>query len=391
MAMQRRSSITTLGLGFAQYKAPQPFGIKLRDRLSHVYTVGQTGAGKSTLLGNIALQDAAQGHGFCLIDPHGDLAQRLHHCLARPHLYWDVADPASPLGYNPLTSVSAPYRPLVASALIDTLKKQWPDAWGARMEHLLRYAILALLEQPSCDLRDVVRLFVWKSFRQSVVARVTDPQVQFFWKHEFVNMNFQTSADGVAPIANKLGAFLAHPVVRQSICAPRQPIKFRQLMDTGLPLIVNLSKGRLGTDVANVFGGLLVSTILHAAFTRHGLPALARKPFFLHVDEFTSYTTTAFAALLSEARKYGLGLTLAHQHIRQADAAVFEAILGNVGTQIVFRVGSSDAATFERELGGFSARELINLPNFRSCVRLLVDGRKTKSFSASMLPWYQPG
>ena len=343
------------------------------------------------MLGNVAQQDASHGNGFCLIDPHGDLAEQLHHSIEAPHLYWDVADPKSPLGYNPLTPVAAPFRPLVASALIETLKKQWPEAWGARMEHLLRYAILALLEQPQADLRDVVKLFVWKTFRKRVVETLTDPQALFFWKHEFEKMNYQNAADGVAPIANKLGAFLAHPVVRQAICEPQTPLKFRHLMDSGTPLIVNLAKGRLGADVSNVLGGLLVSTVMHAAFTRQGLPELARKPFFLHIDEFPNYTTTTFASLLSEARKYGLGLTLAHQHISQADRAVFNAIIGNVGSQVVFRVGAQDAPLLHRQFGVIDTQDLINLPNHRAFVRLMVDGEKTKPFSASMLHWYQWG
>ncbi len=387
--MSALDPITTLGLAFRRYKDPILFGIKLPDRLLHSYIIGQTGTGKSTLLGNLALQDAAHGNGFCLIDPHGDLALQLHQSIDTPHLYWDVADPDSPYGYNPLSPVSAQLRPLIASALIDTLKKQWPEAWGARMEHLLRYAILALLEQPKSDLRDIVKLFVWKTFRKHVIEHINDPQALFFWKHEFDNMNYQNAADGVAPIANKLGAFLAHPVVRGAVCEPQKPIKFRQVMDSGTPLIVNLSKGRLGTDISNVLGGMLVSTIMHAAFSRHGLPELARKPFFLHVDEFPNFTTTAFASLLSEARKYGLGLTLAHQHITQAEKAVFEAIMGNVGTQIMFRVGARDAPILQRELGMFEPNDLINLPNHRTFVRLMVDGTKSKPFSASMLPWYR--
>jgi len=378
-------------MAFRRYEDPKAFGIRLPDRLLHMYIIGQTGTGKSTLLGNLAMQDASHGNGFCLIDPHGDLAERLHHSIDTRHIYWDVADPTSPYGYNPLSKVSAQHRPLIASALIDTLKKQWPEAWGARMEHLLRYAVLALLEQPQSDLRDIVKLFVWKTFRKHVTERLTDPQALFFWKHEFEKMNYQNAADGVAPIANKLGAFLAHPVVRKAVCEPTQPLKFRHLMDTGMPLIVNLAKGRLGTDVSNVLGGLLGSTIMHAAFSRHGLPELARKPFFLHIDEFHSFTTTAFASLLSEARKYGLGLTLAHQHIVQTDRAVFEAILGNVGTQIVFRVGAKDAPTFERQLYTLDTHDLLNLPNYRSYVQLMVDGRKTNTFSASMLPWYRSG
>lgn len=383
-------SITTLGLAFHRYTSPQPFGIRLNDRLQHLYMVGQTGTGKSTLLGNLALQDTAQGHGYCLIDPHGDLAVQLHNSLQSEHIYWDVADPLSPYGYNPLAFVAEPFRPLVASALIDTLKKQWSDAWGARMEHLLRFALLALLEQPSSDLRDIVKLFVWRTYRKNIVARIADPQAQFFWKHEFENMSYQNAADGVAPIANKLGAFLAHPVVRKAVCEPATPLRFRSLMDTGKPLIVNLAKGRLGTDVSNVLGGLLVATVIHAAFSRHGLPEAARKPFFLHADEFPAFTTTAFASLLSEARKYGLGLTLAHQHIGQADKAVFDAILGNVGTEIVFRVGTQDAPILARELGDVEPSDLSQLPNHRTFVRLMVDGTKTRSFSATMLP-YQGG
>jgi len=384
--MHTPAPVTTLGLAFHRYQDPTPFGIRLPDRLLHLYIIGQTGTGKSTLLGNLAKQDAAHGNGFCLIDPHGDLAEQLHHSIETPHLYWDVADPNNPYGYNPLAPVSAQFRPLIASALIDTLKKQWPEAWGARMEHLLRYAVLALLEQPQSDLRDIVKLFVWKTFRKQVTERLTDPQALFFWKHEYEKMNYQNAADGVAPIANKLGAFLAHPVVRQAMCEPEKPLKFRHLMDTGTPLIVNLAKGRLGTDVANVMGGLLVSTIMHAAFSRHGLSKAARRPFFLHVDEFHAFTTNAFASLLSEARKYGLGLTLVHQHIVQADRAVFEAIMGNVGSQIVFRVGAQDAPTLQRQMHTVAINDLINLPNYRSYVQLMVDGQKTKPFSARMMP-----
>ncbi len=225
-------------MAYRRYGNPTPFGITLQDRLAHLYLVGQTGTGKSALLLNLAVQDAKKRTGFCLIDPHGDLAEQLHHVLDTPHLYWEVADPASPFGYNPLGTVSAQYRPLVASGLIDTLKKQWPDAWGARMEHMLRFAILALLEQPHSDLRDIMRLFVFKGYRRQVVERVTDPQVQFFWKHEFPALNYQNSADGVSPVANKLGAFLAQPVVRKALCEPQTPLKFRHIMDTGTPLIV---------------------------------------------------------------------------------------------------------------------------------------------------------
>ena len=374
--------ITKLGSAYYRYGG-FPFGIRLADRLMHLYITGQTGTGKSALLHNLAHQDAQHGIGFCLIDPHGDLAADLAAQLSVKHRYWNVADPASPYGYNPLTHVSAAYRPLVTSGLIDTLKKQWSDAWGARMEHLLRYAILALLETPHTDIRDIVRLYVDKEFRRSVVGNVNDEQVHYFWTREFPNMNYKNAVDGVAPIANKLGAFLANPVVRKAVCEPDEPLRFRQIMDQGEILIVNLAKGRLGSDSANVFGGLIVSSFMNAAFSRHDLPEHERRPFMLYVDEFHSFTTSVFAGMLSETRKYGLGLTLAHQHIVQTDNEVFEAVLGNVGSLMVFRVGANDAPTFSRQLGTVEVPDLVNQPNYRAFVQLMVDGQKTRAFSAT--------
>lgn len=383
------SYISTLGLAYGRYKPMKPFGIAQKDRLMHLYAIGQTGTGKSTLLQNLACQDAQHGTGFCLIDPHGDLAESLHNELTVDHLYWDLADPTCALGYNPLKRVSEQYRPLVASGLIETLKKQWPDAWGARMEHLLRYAVLALLEQPQADLRDLMKLFVYKGFRRQVTETLTDPQVRLFWAHEFPAMNYQASADGVSPLANKIGAFLAHPTVRAALCEPRQPLRFRSIMDSGQMLIVNLAKGRLGTDISNIMGGLITSSIMQAAFTRHGLPELARRPFFLYVDEFHNLTTKSFAGLLSEARKYGLGLVLAHQHLSQTDPDVRDAILGNVGTMVVFRIGANDAPLFDRVLQPFSAHDLQNQPNYRAFVWLMNQGERLQPFSASMYPTYR--
>jgi len=377
-----------IGLAFRRSEDPTPFRIGARGRLLHLYSIGQTGAGKTTLLQNLAWQDSRLGNGFCLIDPHGDLAESLHQNIEAPRLYWEVSDPTCPLGYNPLKRVAEPYRPLVASGLIDTLKKQWPDAWGARMEHLLRHAVLALLEQPTADLRDLMRLFVYKGYRRQVTDTLSDPQVRFFWKHEFPALNYQTSADGVSPIANKLGAFLAQPAVRTALCEPKQPLSFRSIMDSGQILIVNLAKGRLGADVSNVMGGLITSCIMQAAFTRHGLPEAARRPFFLYVDEFHNLTTKAFAGMLSEARKYGLGLVLAHQHLSQIDTDVRDAIIGNVGNLVVFRVGASDAPFFERLMPAFSAFDFQSQPNHRANVLLTHRGERLTPFTASMYPPY---
>lgn len=378
-----------LGSAYLRYRSAAPFGLQIKDRLQHLYIVGQTGTGKSTLLQNLCLQDAFSSTGFCLIDPHGDVAETLHRQIAMPHLYWDIADPACMLGYNPLAKVSGLHRPLVASGLIETLKKQWPDAWGARMEHILRFSILALLEQPCADLRDILKLLTYKGFRRQVLNQITDPQVQFFWRVEFPAMNYQGSADGVAPIANKLGAFLAQPAVRTALCEPVEPLRFRRLMDNGEALIVNLAKGRLGADITNILGGLITSSLMHAATTRHSQPEATRRPFFLYVDEFPNLTTKSFADMLSEARKYGLGLILAHQHFSQIDTAMAEAILGNVGSLVAFRVGAKDAPLMESVMPPFSAQDLLTQPNHRASVQLMYQGERLPSFTSAMYPPYQ--
>ena len=351
----------------------------------HTYILGQTGTGKSTLLLNLAVQDAAHGTGFCLIDPHGDLATRLADTLGNRAISWNVADPDSPYGYNPLTRVSPPLRPLIASGLIETLKQQWADAWGVRMEHLLRHAVLALLETPRTDLRDVLYMFLDRSFRMAVLAQVTDPQVRQFWTQEYPKMNYKNAADGLAPIANKLGAVLSHPVIRRAVCEPEQPLRFRRIMDEGSFLVVNLSKGRLGADIANVLGGFIVSGITHAAFTRHDIPEADRRPFFLYVDEFHAFTTETVADLLSETRKYRLGTVLAQQHIQQSSPVVFASVLGNAATLICFRIGAADAPILSALLGDVDERDLINLPNYRAFVRMMIDGQPSKAFTMETL------
>lgn len=301
------TAVTTLGNAWSRYGS-RAFGIRQADRMQHLYIIGQTGTGKSTLLLNMALQDAVNDVGFCLIDPHGDLAEELAARVGDRALVWRPYDRDCPLGYNPLTRTSQALRPLVTSGLIATLRQQWADAWGVRMEHLLRHAVLALLDQPVTDLRDIMRLFLNREFRKDVIYRITDPQLLQFWTEEYPGMNYKTATDGVVPIANKLGTFLSHPVVRQALCEPLEPLRFRALMDEGGILIVNLAKGRLGSDIANLLGGLVVSSLTHAAFTRDR--SSARRPFMLYVDEFHNFTTDALAETLSETRKYGLSLTL---------------------------------------------------------------------------------
>ncbi len=353
-----------------------------------MFIVGQTGTGKSTLLEGMLRQDAAQNQGFCLIDPHGDLAEAVVESANDRVLYWNLADPSCQIGFNPLASVAKPYRPLVVSGLIEGLKRQWEDAWGARMEHLLRYALLALLERDDSTLQNVMPMFLDKDWRATVVAGIDDPQVHQFWDVEFAAMNYRTAVDGVAPIANKLGAFMAHPLVRKALCAPEIPINFSELLSTGKSLVVNLGKGRLGADISNVVGGLIVSSLASAAYQRQEIPEQQRTPYFLYIDEFHSFTTSAFADLLSELRKYGLGLVATTQHTSRLSKTVREAIFGNVGTIMSFRVGATDADLLEKQFGADVPRasDLVGLANYEVYMKLMVDGIQTKPFSARTLP-----
>lgn len=381
----RSASDLVTNIGQTRGRHPQrTFGIKQTDLLQHALVIGQTGTGKSSLMARMMRQHDVQGVGYCLIDQHGDLAQEMTKELAADHVYWDVADPDCPFGYNPLTYANVKHRPVIASSFIDTLKHQWADAWGARMEHLLRYSVLALLERPGSTLQDIMPLFLNKGFRFQVLADVEDPQVKRFWTSEYPAMNFKNAVDGVAPIANKLGAFLAHPVVRKAVCDPQQPLRFRKIMDDGTPLIVNLSKGRLGADNANLIGGLIVSKLAHAAYSREDQPEEKRKTYFAYLDEFQSITSGALAEMPSEVRKYGLGLILACQHTSRLSPQVLEALLGNVGTLISFRVGATDAAILSKQFGAEVPKpsDLVGLANYEMFIKQMIKGAQSKPFSA---------
>lgn len=361
------------------------FAISPQDRLLHTYIIGQTGTGKSTLLLNLMRQDITTGTGFCLIDPHGDLAEAVV-SAGDSVTMWSPADPSCKVGYNPLAHVAREFRPLIASGLIEALKQQWADAWGARMEHLLRFSLLALLDRPNSNLADIIPMFLDKDFRAIVLPYVQDDLVRDFWLKEFIAMNYKTAVDGVAPIANKIGAFLSHPLVRKSVCTPEEPLRLRRIMDEGGHLVVNLAKGRLGTDTSNVLGGLIVASIANAAYSRQGTPEAERRPFFLYIDEFHSFSTAAFVGMLSELRKYGLGLILAHQHTAQLDREILEAVLGNAGTIITFRLGATDAQAFAIQFGTVQPQDFTNLANYEIYVRMMVEGQRCQAFSGKTFP-----
>lgn len=365
------------------------FGIKQRDRLSHTYIIGKTGTGKSSLIEAMARQDIEAGRGLAVLDPHGDLVQRLA-AWALPRrcdlLSLDLADPNLRFGYNPLLHVSPEHRSLVASGAIDLFKLVWSDAWGVRMEHILRNGLLALLEQPKAVIADLLPLLTDKAFRLTLLAKVENEQVRNFWLKEYPNYSFRYQADGIAPIQNKVGAFLADPRLRRFLAPVDGGLRLRRVMDDGQVLLVNLAQGRIGTDSSRLVGGLLVTAMGSAAFSRADRVATDRRPFFIYIDEFQNFTTLALANMLAELRKYGVGLVLAHQYLSQLDPAIGAAVLGNAGTLICFRIGAADAAVLAKEFHPiFAPGDLTTLPNYSADLKLLIDGQPSRPFSATMV------
>lgn len=370
-------------------RAPiRSFGIKQPDRLQHLYVIGQTGTGKSTLLHRMATQDIEAGRGIAVIDPHGDLAERLMGMMPTHRLadvvYLNAPDASEPFGYNPVAKVPDQLVPLAASGLLEAFKKLWHDAWGVRMEHILRNCLYALIEAGGATLPDILRIITDTPFRAQILKRVTNEQVRTFWLSEFPHYNPRYRQESIAPLQNKVGALLSDPRLHRIFTSAPTHIRFRRIMDQSGILIVNLSKGELGEDSANLLGAMLVSTLGLAAMSRADLPAEARTPFFIYIDEFQSFTTLSVANMVSELRKYGIGLTLAHQHLTQLENDVRHAVLGNVGTMIAFRLGVEDARILEREFHPvFGWQDLINLPNYDLYIKLLIDGMPSRPFSAT--------
>ncbi len=359
--------------------------------MSHVYVIGKTGTGKSTLLETMALQDLSRGAGFALIDPHGDLVERvvakIPEWRATDVIYLNAADPSQPYGYNPLRHVREDRIALAASGFLEVFKKMWPEAWGVRMEHILRNVLMALLERPDSTTADILRVLADRAYRKELTKSVKNKTVRAFFETEFERLTFGYRSDGVAPIQNKVGAFLADPLLHRILTSSKSEIRIRSVMDEGKVLLVNLAKGRLGEDSSSLLGGLLVTTIGLAAFSRADVPAESRREFFVYVDEFQTFTTLAVTNMLSELRKYRVGFTIAHQYLHQLEPDVRHAVLGNIGTVISFRLGAEDAPYFVREFAEeFDGIDLIQFPNHRIYLRLMIDGAPSKPFSAATLP-----
>ena len=330
------------------------------------------------------------GEGLALLDPHGDLVERVLAAVpeARRHdlIYFNVPDVARPLGFNPLERGPPEKRPLAASGLLDVFKKIWADSWGPRLEHILRNALLALFDQPEATLADVLRLLDDRAFRQVAAGRVANAQVRDFWLREYESYPRNFRAEAVAPIQNKIGAFLANPVLHGIVTQPRSAFDLRQVMDGGKILLVNLAKGKIGEDAASLLGALVVSRIGLAALGRADMPETERRDFYVYLDEFHSFTTLHLANMLSELRKYRVNLILAHQYLSQLDPQVRDAILGNVGTLVSFRLGLADAEILEKEFAPeLHALDLVSLPNYHIYLKLMIDGMVSRPFSATTL------
>jgi hypothetical protein len=326
-------------------------GIRLADRLSHTYVIGKTGVGKSTLLETLAHQDLLANRGFALIDPHGDLVERIEANIPVEQrdrvIYLDATDPNQPYGYNPLRRVRKEKIPLAVSGLLETLRKLWPDAWGVRMEHVLRNSLYALLERDDSSLPDILRLYSDDDYRRRIVAHIQNETVRQFWFEEFENYSARMRTEVCAPIQNKIGALLSDPALYRVLVEPKVDLHFRALMDRGQVLLVNVSKGQLGEDSSHLLGALVLSTLTLAALSR--AETHNRRPYFIYADEFQTFTTLMIATMLPELRKYGVGLTLAHQYLGQLSPDIRSAVLGNAGTLVSFRVGAEDALYLARE------------------------------------------
>jgi len=371
-----------------------PFGIKSKDRDRHMYVIGKTGMGKSTLLLNMAIQDVRNGEGLALIDPHGSLADDLLNFIpenrVKDVVYFAPFDLEHPIAFNVMEDVGYDRRHLVVSGLMATFKKIWEDAWSARMEYILTNTLLALLEYPDATLLGVNRMYTDKDYRKKVVDNVKDPVVKDFWTKEFANYGDRYTQEATPAIQNKVGQFTGNPLIRNIIGQSKSSFDIREMMDQKKILIINLSKGLVGETNMRLLGSMLTTRIFLAAMSRASLPSqeLARIPhFYFYVDEFQNFANETFAEILSEARKYKLNLVIAHQYIEQMEEEVRDAVFGNVGTTVVFRVGPFDAEVLETVfMPKFTKEDIVNLDKRQIYLSLMIDGVGSAPFSAVTIP-----
>ena len=392
-----QSDITMLGE--TNYRGAQTrFGIKRDDRRRHMYLIGKTGMGKTTLLENMVISDIKNGNGLCVVDPHGDFAEQMLDYIPSNRIndvvYFNPGDIKHPIAFNVMENVDPEYKHLVAAGLLGVFKKIWADSWGPRLEYVLRNTILALIDYPGSTLLGTTRMLVDKVYRKKVIAKVTDPVVKSFWVDEYSKYPDKFQAEAIAPIQNKVGQFLSIALIRNIVGQPKSTIDVRDIIDNKRILLLNLSKGKLGEDASALFGAMIITKLQLAAMGRVDIPEEDRQDFYLYVDEFQNFATESFADILSEARKYRLNLTMAHQYIEQLPEEVSAAVFGNVGTLITFRVGAMDSETLAKELEPvFLETDLVNLAKYNIYLKLMINGVASQAFSANTLPpqWEKEG
>jgi CxxC-x17-CxxC domain-containing protein len=367
------------------------FGIKVDDRRRHMYLIGKTGMGKSTILENMIVADIRAGRGVAVVDPHGDLAEKVMQYIPAERIkdviYFNPSDTDFPIAFNIVEAVDIKVRHLVASGLVGVFKKLWADSWGPRLEYILRNAILAVLDYPNSTLLSVIQMLSDKAYRKKVMAEVKDPVVKSFWLKEFASYADKFASEAVSPIQNKVGQFLSSSLIRNIVGQTRSSIDVREAMDKGKILIMNLSKGHIGEDNSALLGAMMITKIQLAAMSRVDVPEKERKDFYLYIDEFQNFSTESFATILSEARKYHLNLIIAHQYMEQLTDEVKAAVFGNVGTLVAFRVGAVDAEELVKEFTPtFVEEDILNLPKYEFYVKLMIDGVASAPFSARGLP-----
>ena len=381
-------SITPIGI--TNYRSTnQRFGIKDKDRLAHIFCIGKTGVGKSTLLQNMAVSDIKKGKGLAVIDPHGDVAENLLRRIPEHRksdlINFNPCDTESPIAFNPLHGVHPNYHHLVASGLVSVFKKIWGDtSWGPRMEYILRFCLLTLLEYPDATFLDIQPLLTDTLHRDKILKYVKNEHTIAFWQKEFLKYSPSLRSEAIAPILNKTGLFLTSVPLRNIVGQKKTSFRMQQVLDGSKILIANLSKGAIGEDACTLLGSMLATSIQLSALYRAKQPHEARKPFFLYIDECQTFVSLSFADMLAEARKYGLGVFMANQFLDQLHEKIRAAIFGNCGTIISFRVGASDAELLAKEFYPvFEAIDLVHLPRYSIYMKLMIDGATSQPFSAN--------
>ena len=371
------------------------FGIKRIDRRRHLYIVGKSGVGKTKLLELLIRQDVSYNHGLCLIDPHGDVIDAILDYIPKERIedvcIVDPSDVEYPASFNPLANVDPLFKFQLTQGLIEVLEKQFGANWTPRLEHVFRFTCLALLDYPHATMRGMISMLTDRNYRQKVVEYITDDMVKRFFAIEFADWSEKFDTDAIIPLVNKLGQFLSDPLLRNIFGQKQNKIDISDLMNQEKIILINLSKGRIGEENSSFFGSMFLTKIKQAGMERASIPEKDRKDFYLYIDEFHNIVTQTFENILSEARKYALNLTIAHQYIGQLIPQVQHAVLGNTGSIITFRVGGEDAVKLKPEFAPlFDVKDMINLAVGEIYIKMTIDGESYDPFSAETLKVLPP-